>query len=32
VSDSDRIVVEARDFIYIPPIERIHWLSHQINR
>jgi hypothetical protein len=32
VSDSDRIVVEARDFIYVPPIERIHWLSHQIYR
>jgi hypothetical protein len=32
VSNSDRIVVEARDFIYVPPIERIHWLSHQIYR
>jgi hypothetical protein len=32
VSDSGRIVVEIRDFIYVPPIERIHWLSHQINR
>ncbi len=30
-SDSNIIVVEARDFIYVPPIERNHWSSHQIN-